>query len=236
MKRSRVFIFAVVLGLSCGFAVSRFSVEAASQVKIDKVHFPSKIFRKYVKQFDTDKNGYLSGGERKAAKKIELEDGSYSDMSGLMEAPKINLKGIEYFTHVTTLKIENYRAKNLKFSKMKNLKTVCFRRVCRNDKTEGDKVFDFTGNLKLEDVSVMGTDADRVIFARGNKIKRLELSVRTSSLRRLDKVEELYLSKGWKEVDLSKCKALKKATLYGKNLESLDFRECKAEIPVSLPK
>lgn len=42
--------------------------KVASKVKIDKKHFPDKIFREYVKEFDKNKDGSLCEGKKSCEK------------------------------------------------------------------------------------------------------------------------------------------------------------------------
>lgn len=205
------------------------TAEAASKVKIDKKHFPDGTFRQAVKSFDKNKDGYLSSKERKAIKSIKLENEKCS--FGPSTRQKLNLKGIAYFPQTKELNIVFYRLKNLKLDKLKKLKTVKLEDCQKVDGTKSDEKYDFTKNKKLEKLCLknIGDNVKQISFARGNKIKSLELIVpkqmATVDLSRLSQMDDLQIHDSEIEtIDLKKCVSLKKIWICNnKNLKELIF-------------
>lgn len=233
--------FIAVLGqIPCCLAVeyltSPNTAEAASKIKIDTKHFPGKIFREYVKAFDTNKDGYLSEKERKAVKRIELDNGKFTSHDPISKAPIVDLKGLEYFPQTEELWVSCYRLKNMKFEKLKKLKMVQFARCKKVDRTKSDETYDFTKNKKLRKVDLhsIGNTVKKILFAKDNEIERLLLTVPeqmdTVDLSRLSQVEYLEIS-GYKSkvesIDLSQCVSLREVWISGlTKLTRLDCSNC----------
>ena len=229
MKRKGIILLALLAGFCFGGLHLPDSAEAASKVKIDKKHFPDITFRQTVKSFDKNKDGYLSRKERKAVKRIELENEHCS--FGPSDGQILNLKGIEYFPQAKELNIVFYRLKNLKLDKLRNLKTVKLEDCQKVNGTKSDEKYDFTKNKKLEKLCLknIGDNVKQISFAKGNKIKSLELIVPkqmpTVDLSRLSQMEDLQIyDSGIENVDLKKCVSLKKVWICNnKNLKELIF-------------
>ena len=235
MKRKGIMLLALLAGLCFGGLFLSGNADAASKIKIDKKHFPGKAFREYVRKFDKNKDGYLSKKERKAVRRIELESGKgpCSFAITLRYLPKINLKGIGYFTQTEELKILDYKVENLKFATLKNLKMVDINMtsIKGNDGKAVEK-YDFTENKKLREISLhwIGGSVKQILLASDNEVKKLALKP-TSNMNKLDlshfsQVEELIIERGetLESIDLGKCALLKKADIsYNKKLTSLDF-------------
>ena len=115
---------AMKLFLTAAFAVSfaavpAFTAFAANGVAVNKTNFPDKAFREYVlANFDGDKDNSLSASEISAVTSINLKDKGVEDM-----------KGIEYFTSLTSLNCSyNAYIRELDVSKNTSLKTL----ICSN--------------------------------------------------------------------------------------------------------
>lgn len=93
------------------------SVETGTEeVLIDEVNFPDDNFRAYVEEaFDTDGNGKLSEEEISNVEWIEV-DGAYDadDDTGVWVS---SLKGIEYFSNLTSLSCEDNNLSSLDVSR-----------------------------------------------------------------------------------------------------------------------
>ena len=186
--------------------------KVASKVKIDKKHFPDKVFREYVKGFDKNKDSYLSVKERKAVKKMELDNYEYAPAAAIDSADILNCKGMEYFPQTKELKIVYYRLKNLRFDKLKNLKIVDISDCQKADGKESDGKFDFTKNEKLKEIKFcqMRGNIKKIQVAQDNQLKSFMVEYP-------EKLEEL---------DLSCFPQLEELSLYGLEVESIDLRSC----------
>lgn len=253
MKKFNMLLVALTAGLYCGIFFLPHSANAASQIKIDQTHFPDKTFRKYVKEFDTNKNGYLSQKERKAVKKLKLYHWSCSLDSGLQSAPKINLKGMEYFPKIKNLEITNYKVKNLNLAKLKKLVSVDLMEVGKKDGKETDTVLDFSQNTNLKNISIESGNTKQIYFPKNNKIQKLELSsmkqlknlsfIHLSQLKDLSfthsKIEKINLNgctnvrkinlsyNDINKITIDACTNLEELDLYKNNLKSLDLTQNK---------
>lgn len=172
---------------------------ASSSIKIDAKHFPDKMFRKYVKKFDKDKNGSLSKAERAKVKKIKVGDGGI-----------LNFKGIEYFTNLTYLDCNNNQMKKLDIRKNTKLKVL----ICS-----------FSYNLNTLDVS-KNTELTQLYCGESPNLKKLDVSKNTKltelsclglNLTKLDVSKNTKLTMldcrfmyELKKLDVSNCSNLKK--------------------------
>lgn len=221
MKRRSAVMFFLAVGICLGGVLLQNTAEAASKIKIDKNHFPDKIFREYVKGFDGNKDGYLSKGERDAVKKVKLDNSLYP--------AEINFKGLEYFPKIEELTLIWCDLKNLRFNKLKNLKVVNLEFCKKVDKKESDKEYNFTANKKLKELQIKRGQVKRVLVAKDNKIKKFYFKVpkkmKQVDLSRFSKVEELGLfDSEVKSFNLEKCTSLKEVSITGNSkLTKLDF-------------
>lgn len=219
MKRKRMGIFVLVMGICFGGLFLSDNAEAASRVKIDKKHFPGKIFRNIVKEFDTNKSGYLSKKERDAVSRIELNNGKLPSDETISAAPIVDMKGLKYFTQTETLKFYGYRLRNLKFDSLKKLGRIEILHCRKVDRKKSDGTYDFTKNKKLQEVTLMriGSIVDKILFDKGNEIKEFTLKVPAKlerlDLSRLSQVEKMWVQYGpvLKSIDLRECTSLKEA-------------------------
>ncbi|MBE5806757.1 MAG: hypothetical protein E7317_00235 [Clostridiales bacterium] len=91
------------------------AVPRASSVTINSTNFPDSIFRQYVKaEFDANGDGKLSSTEIASVKAIEL-----------VEVPDMKtMKGVEYFTSLEELYIEESSISSIDVSKLTKLKRL----------------------------------------------------------------------------------------------------------------
>lgn len=95
---------ALALALTLGLVPA---LAASKPVAINEKNFPDTAFRKYVKQFDANKDGKLDAAEIKDVDEIDVEG---------KKAVK-NLKGIEYFTALEELDCSGTSVKTLDLRK-----------------------------------------------------------------------------------------------------------------------
>ena len=106
-KKIFVGLSALALVLSMPFIPASVSAEnTASDVKINETNFPDETFRGFVKKFDKNSNGILSDTEVAVVTNINLSGQGIS-----------SLKGIEYFTALTSLNCEGNPLTSLDVSK-----------------------------------------------------------------------------------------------------------------------
>lgn len=141
-------------------------------VPIDEKHFPDADFRKYIKQFDKDKDGKFSKEELLSVKEICIS-GEESDHIE-------TIKGVEYFTELKTLSISHaFMLKEADVSKNVNLTSLHFDRSCF-------KKLDVSKNNKLKELDCRGCGLTELILgkqdyltylrAEGNPLKKLDIS------------------------------------------------------------
>ena len=112
--RSAMSVFAALfMTLSLFASVSGIAFAAAKSVTINKENFPNKNFREYVRKFDLNGNGKLAASEIAKVRKINVSGQKIT-----------TLKGVEYFTELTSLKCRNNELKKLDVSKNTKLKTL----------------------------------------------------------------------------------------------------------------
>ena len=159
MKRMMGFFLALVMSIGClslnptvSYANDSANDSVANGgVKIDESHFPDEHFRIYVKQYDTDRNGYLS--------KKELDDVKIIDLPRSVSS----LKGIEYFKNLTSLDCSCMRLTSLDLSKnIKLTRLDCGDQqyyITVDKRTRQFKYSEFPGGFEREKVtSPVGAD------------------------------------------------------------------------------
>ena len=120
--------------------------DAAGPVAIDETNFPDEYFRWYVAQYiDTDGDGMLSAVEASAVKK--LFDKPYTTAIA-------DLTGIEYFTELKELVLNNLCVTSLDLSKNTALKTLRVRDDYGDNYLES---LDISQNVALEVLDVSAT-------------------------------------------------------------------------------
>lgn len=95
---------------------------AAGDVAINDTNFPDANFQKYIKDvLDTNKDGSLSEAEIAKVTELTFE---YPDSPGVKMSNIASLKGIEYFTALTTLDCSEQKLTTLDVSANTNLTTL----------------------------------------------------------------------------------------------------------------
>ena len=164
-------------------------------IAIDETNFPDEKFREIVKsKCDTDNNGSLSPEEIAACTSINI----YSDVK--------NLKGIEFFSELTSLICRELTLTEIDLSNNKKLEqlTVESCKLTNLDVSQNQalKSLDCSGNL-LSSLDVSGNVALTGLSCRQNQLKELNIS-KNVNLRSLscaeNQLKELNISKN---VDLS---------------------------------
>ena len=106
MKRKIGFLLCAVLVMFC--------MAASADVKIDSKNFPDANFREYVRQFDTDQNGSFSEEEIQNTTAFY-----YCSNKGIA-----SMKGVEFFTALTSISCNKNQLTELDLSKNTALKTL----------------------------------------------------------------------------------------------------------------
>ena len=178
-------------------------------ISISDTSFPSASFRSIVQQFDTDNDGYLSSVEIAAVTEIDC---SYNNIS--------SLKGIEYFTALTTLNCPSNQLKTLDVSKNTALTNL----YCYNN--------------QLTSLDVSGCAALKSLSCYSNQLTSLDvsgcaaltgMSCRDNNLTSLDVSGCIALVNLWcyrnqlTSLDVSGCAALTMLDCSGNQLTSLDI-------------
>lgn len=145
------------------------SFKVTSEVMVNSVIFPDKVFRDYVsEQFDTNKDGDLSVDEREQAYYINLRN------TGLT-----NLKGVEYFPNLVYLYVDNNNLTELNVSQNTELREL----ECGNNQLIQLNV---SSNTKLTSINIYGSSVAglnvskntelETLVVSGNPIMKLDLS------------------------------------------------------------
>ncbi|MCM1083092.1 MAG: leucine-rich repeat domain-containing protein [Clostridium sp.] len=190
--------------------------ETVTEVAIDETNFPDSNFRSYVKQFDTDGNESFSSEELLAVK----------DM--VVSGEKIeNLKGVEYFTALSSLDCQANQLTSLDVS---NCTALCDLNCNNNQLTS----LDVSRCTALEGLQCMGNQLTRLdvsnctalrsLYCNNNQLTSLDVS-RCIALTRLDCSENQLTS-----LDVSNCTALGELLCENNRLTSLDVSNCTALI------
>ena len=179
----------------------------SGEVPIDEAHFPDEIFREYVKEFDTDKNGSFSTEEIAAVTSIFLD----SKIS--------SLKGIENFTSLTRLSCYYSKLTELDVSKNAMLSDL----YCEGNKLQKLDVSECT---ELESLSCEGNQLTKLDVSKNtaleylrcnnNQLAELDVSKNTALVRLTCDENQLA------ELDVSKNTALTHLYCSSNQLAELD--------------
>ena len=204
---------------------------AADDVVIDETNFPDEGFREYVKkEFDRSKDNFLSAAEIAAADRIFVTG-----------KPITSIKGIEYFTALTSLRCSHTKLTSLDTSHNKKLSYL----ECENISTL--TTLNVSGNAELKTLyceqnaltalNLTNNTALEKLSCGGNEFTTLDLSKNTSlkyfgffngKLSSLDltnntNLEELYFcGNNFSTIDVSKNTSLRILRLFGNQLITLD--------------
>ena len=133
---------------------------AAGDVEINVKNFPDANFQKYIKDvLDTNKDGSLSEAEIAKVTELTFE---YPDSPGVKMSNIASLKGIEYFTALTTLDCSEQKLTTLDVSANTNLTTL----NCSENRLTS---LDLSENTALTELN-----------CRYNKLTSLDLSKNTA--------------------------------------------------------
>lgn len=133
---------------------------AAEDVAINAANFPDANFQKYIKDvLDTNKDGSLSEAEIAKVTELTFE---YPDSPGVKMSNIASLKGIEYFTALTTLDCSEQKLTTLDVSANTNLTTL----NCSENRLTS---LDLSKNTALTELN-----------CRYNKLTSLDLSKNTA--------------------------------------------------------
>ena len=142
---------------------------ALADVKINETTFPDKAFREYVqKEFDKDGSGTLDSAE------IKSTTGIFANELGIS-----SMKGLEYFTELTTLQCLNNSLKQLDVTR--NTKLVIFsfwgNQISSIDLSNNTKLESLgCGNNKLTSLDVSHNPRLKVLQFSNNQVTKLDLS------------------------------------------------------------
>lgn len=118
IKKVAVGMTAIISALTIMPSVMPVYAQEGANVEITESVFPDETFRKYVSEkIDTDKNKMLSESEIHAVTVIDIATGN-----NCMYRSSKNLKGIELFTELTTLRCGGSSVASLDLSKNKELR------------------------------------------------------------------------------------------------------------------
>lgn len=147
-KRTR--LVSALLTLAMVFTFLPFSAFAAGDVPIDATNFRDPAFLEFVKKYDQDNDGKLSTDERNQVHILNAEQSEIKD-----------LKGIESFPKLTTLRCSELGLKELDLSENKELVTLY---CSKNNLTQ----LNLSQNSKLT-----------YLDCSGNKLTQLNLTANT---------------------------------------------------------
>ncbi|MBR4196129.1 MAG: leucine-rich repeat domain-containing protein [Synergistaceae bacterium] len=167
-------------------------------VPIDSAHFPDNYFREYVKNFDTNGDGYFSQSELDAVTEMWEENGPHPDNGN----PNNGNYGYEW------IKIESIEGIKL----FRNLKSLCVYR-------DNIKEIDLSGMEHLERLYCYGNENDE---GYGNRLTKLNLK-NCSSLQEL-RCQNNQI----KTLDLSGMDKLTLLWCWNNKIETLNLKGCKS--------
>ena len=204
---------------------------AADDVVIDETNFPDEGFREYVKkEFDKDNNGSLSAEEIAAANRIHVEG-----------KPITSIKGIEYFTALTSLRcsytkltsLDTSHNKKLSYLECENISTLTTLNVSGNAELKtlccGQNALtalNLTNNTALEKLSCGGNEFTTLDLSKNTSLKYFGFfngKLSSLDLTNNTNLEELYFcGNNFSTIDVSKNTKLKFLHLFSNQLITLD--------------
>lgn len=188
IKKKLSVLLAAIVSLTC--LTGALAASADDLIAINAQNFPDEVFRAAVQEnYDLDADGFLSVSERNVTSMplIVLADGEIKD-----------LKGIEYFTSLTSLYAADLGIEQADLSALSNLKSL---RINGNELT----TLDVSKNTALTDLN-----------CRGNtKLTNLVLSASVQKLQ----CDDCALT----SLDVSMCSQLNFLNCYSNNLSSLNL-------------
>lgn len=200
--------------------------EEQKGVAIDEKNFPDEGFRNYVKYFDESGDGYLSDDEIGNVTSLDIYDSAEG-------ATIQNLKGIELFSNLEEVEIENCSVEIIDFSKCGNLKNVSLY-YCGEVKS-----VNVSGCKKLTDLSITySNELNTINLDACSNLERIQISgadITSLNLKACkDTLSTLNLKncEKLKDVDMTGCKKLEDISFYGcDNMEEIDVDLLKKQWP-----
>ena len=185
---------------------------ASKGVPIDSKHFSADM-SKLCKKYDKNKDGYLSGEERKKITKIS--EGDFEDGSRTI----FDFRGLEYLESIKYLHCLGVRITNLKFNGLKNLQDISLA-DCEINKVNLHNM------TKLKKVSLQYMEKSKISISKCPNIEYLSLAfVKKDKINigNYKKLKELLIYGKVKPFDISKLKLLRKLEIDGLNWEKIDL-------------
>ena len=124
-------------------------------VGIDEYNFPDEVFREYVEQFDTDNNDALSNEELAVVTEMNVIGKYVADLTG-----------IENFTALKRLEVQNQQLTKLDVSKLTELETLW----CDNNQLTS---LDLTQNTKLIHLQCTNNQLETLNLAHNTSLTQL---------------------------------------------------------------
>lgn len=181
---------------------------STGSVVINETNFPDKNFREYVKEYDGDNDGKLSGFEMEAVSEMFVAEKNISDLTG-----------IEHFFGLMYLDCSGNQLTALNLDKNKSLLTL----NCENNQLETLNV------SKNEILFYLNCDGNQLTDLDVSKnVKLTELQCMRNQLRTLDvsknvELTELYCYENQlKELNITQNKELTRLNCYDNQLASLN--------------
>ena len=182
-------------------------------VVISKDTFPDKYFRKKMKKYDKNKDGYLSDSEIKKITELELE-WAVTSMSGIEY-----LTNLENFYAYGSTNSDKYLKKQIDLTNNKKIKKVLISGY------EPCEYIDVSNCRELVDLSVEGNYLKEVNMSGCKKLKSLWIDSEKITSLSLDEFKNLtklfIICDNIKELDLSNQNKLKNLRIDSKNLRKL---------------
>ena len=204
---------------------------ADGDVAIDETNFPDENFRQYVKtEFDKDNDDSLSAEEIAAANRIHVEG-----------KPITSIKGIEYFTALTSLRcsytkltsLDTSHNKKLSYLECEYISTLTTLNVSGNAELKtlcceqnALTALDLTNNTALEKLSCGGNEFTTLDLSKNTSLKYFGFfngKLSSLDLTNNTNLEELYFcGNNFSTIDVSKNTKLKFLHLFSNQLITLD--------------
>ncbi len=205
---------------------TKLTCEKKNQIvcQIDAKNFPDDLFREYVTQFDLDKDKALSVSEIAQVKLIDLR----REEDDLAAA---SLKGIEFFTNLSTLSLECQNIEELCLGDMPNLFTVdvsntfdertgeLLSKLVKVDLSGCPNLFSFnSSNNPIKSIDVSKNQKLEYLTLYAADISSLDVSMNT----KLDLLSVSYCA-NLKSLDISKCTKLEYLDFRGTGISSINL-------------
>ena len=202
------------------FIIDEVSAEAEANlataeegIPIDEVHFPDRVFRNFVEQFD-DGSGCLKRAARDRVTNLELD---YREIT--------SLKGIEYFDKLQKLDCTANQLTSLDLSK----NTALTELQCKENQLTSLNVSNCTALISINCSKNQLTSLDvskctvlESLYCYENQLRSLDVS-RCTALKSFSCSDNQL-----KSLDVSKCTALDSLSCSNNQLKSIDVSRCTA--------